>query len=118
MGPASLHTVVETPRFVADAKRLMSDGERHELIAMLAANPKAGDLIVGTAGARKLRWARPGEGKSGGYRVITYFGGDDIPVFLLSIFAKNERVNLSKADRNTLAAILSDLADSYRKGDR
>ena len=55
------------------------------------------------------------EGKSGGYRVISYFGGDDVPVFLLDVFAKGDKVNLSKAARNELKKTLADIADLYRK---
>lgn len=74
-----------------------------------------GDLMAGTGGARKFRWAGRGKGKSGGYRIITYFGGDDIPVFLLTVFSKGEKANLSKADRNALKDELADLADDYRR---
>lgn len=82
----------------------------------MAANPTAGVLLAGTGGARKLRWAAKGKGKSGGVRAITYFGGGDIPVFLLSIFGKSDRANISPAERNELKVILSNLANDYRKG--
>ena len=72
--------------------------------------------MVGTGGARKLRWAAKGRGKSGGVRVITFFGGPDVPVFLLTVFGKGERVNLSKAERNDLRKMLRRLAEEYRKG--
>lgn len=110
------HTVIETPSFLASAKRLLSDAERAALINSIATNPKQGDLIAGTGGARKMRWARPGEGKSGGYRVVFYYYSEAVPVFLLDIFAKNEQANLSKADRNELASLLADLAKAYLKG--
>jgi len=60
-----------------------------------------------------LRFAGKGKGKSGGYRVITFYGGDDIPVFLLNVFAKNEKTDLSQAERNELKMVLSTLADTY-----
>ena len=59
-------------------------------------------VIVGSGGARKIRFAARGRGKSGGYRVVTYYGGDDLPVFLLNAFKKGDRVNLSKAEINEL----------------
>jgi len=112
---AMLHAVAETPTFQRDAAAAgMSEAEKVELISFLAANPEAGDLIVGTGGARKLRWRRPGTGKSGGYRVITYFAGRSMPVFLLTLYAKGERVNLAPAERNALRGILGGIADSYR----
>lgn len=72
----------------------------------LATHPKAGDLIEGTGGIRKLRWGRSGQGKSGGVRVIYYFHSDAMPLYLLTLFAKNERANLSKAERNELAKLV------------
>ena len=111
-----LHTVVETPEFSANARRVLTDTERKELIDFLAANPSAGDLVPGTGGARKLRWGAKGKGKRGGARAITYYGGPDVPIFLLAIFAKDERANLTKAERNELREVLASLASEYRKG--
>lgn len=83
-----MQAVVETPDYLADAREAgLSDAERQAIVDYLADHPTAGDLIPGTGGARKLRLAGQSKGKSGGYRVITYFGGDDIPVFLLAVFA-------------------------------
>lgn len=113
----AMQAVVETPDYMADAKAAgLSDAERAEIVELLANDPTAGDLIVGTGGARKLRVAGRGKGKSGGYRVVTYFGGTDIPVFLLAVFSKGDRVNLTKAERNALRDELAGLADDYRKG--
>lgn len=114
----SLHTIVETPEFIGGVRHVLTDRERRDLINFLAANPAAGDLMQGTGGARKLRWGTGSKGKRGGARVISYYAGPDIPVFLLSIFAKGDRANLSKAERNELRQVLSDLADEYRKGTR
>jgi hypothetical protein len=61
--------------------------ERHNIVTTLAANPTAGVEIPGTGGARKLRFAGRGKGKSGGYRVITFYSGVGVPVFLLNVFA-------------------------------
>lgn len=109
--------VIETADYLADAEDAgLSRAEREEIVAFLSENPTAGDLIPGSGGARKVRFAGRGKGKSGGYRVITYFGGIDIPLFLLNIFAKGDRVNLSKAEVNALRRELSGLAEDYRKG--
>jgi hypothetical protein len=72
--------------------------------------------MQGTGGARKLRWGAKGKGTRGGARVITYYGGLDLPVFLLAIFAKGERANLTRAERNELREVLASLAVKYRKG--
>ncbi len=111
-----LHTVVETPEYVSAARRIFTESERAELISFLAANPSAGDLMQGAGGARKLRWGARGKGKSGGARVITYFGGPRIPVFLLMVFGKGEKANLSKAERNELRQVLGSLAAAYMRG--
>jgi hypothetical protein len=114
--PSRLHTVLETPEFVGGAKRVLSEKERTELIGFIAENPLAGVLIPGSGGARKLRWAAKGKGKSGGARAITYYTGLDIPVFLLAVFGKNERANISKAEVNELRQVLATIAAEYRKG--
>jgi len=86
-----MQTVVETEAYLRDAKAAkLSDDERKEIVNFTAANPGAGHEIPGTGGARKVRFAGKGKGKSGGYRVITFYSGEDIPVFLLNVFAKNE----------------------------
>ena len=82
---------------------------------VLSQNPSSGDEIVGTGGCRKLRLARAGKGKSGGYRVVTFFTGPDLPVFLITVFAKSERSNLSQAERNELAKLTSAIMVEYRR---
>lgn len=77
---------------------------------------RLGDVMSGTGGARKVRFAGKGKGKSGGYRTIHYYGGNDVPLFLLALIDKGDRANLTKAERNALAAELSCLADDYRAG--
>ena len=109
------HTVVETPAFLHDARTLgVSQVERLAIVNWVAANPDAGDVIEGTGGARKLRFAGKGKGKSGGYRVITFYSGANIPVFLLNMFSKNEKTDLAPKERQVLKSILSDLADAYK----
>jgi hypothetical protein len=101
-----LITVAETPEYVRCADRLLSAADRMDVVAYLAANPKAGDLMQGTGGVRKLRWGRGGRGKSGGVRVIYYFHSEAMPLYLLTVFGKNEKANLSKAERNDLADLV------------
>lgn len=109
-----MHTILETAAYLAAASDAgMTEEERVAVVDILAANPTAGDIMPGCGGARKLRVAKPGKGKSGGYRVITYFGGDEVPVFLLTVFGKNERANLTKAERNGLATLTKRLQDSF-----
>ncbi len=63
---------------------------------------------------RKLRWTRKGKGKRGGVRVIYYFYDETIPLFMLTVFGKNEKVNLSRAERNELAKLTKKIVKSYK----
>jgi len=110
-----LITVAETPEYARSAERLLTAADRMEVVEYLAANPKAGDLMQGTGGVRKLRWARGGRGKSGGVRVIYYFHSDAIPLYLLTVFGKNQKSNLSKAERNDLAELVRVLKATVEK---
>jgi hypothetical protein len=113
----TMQAVIETSSYLSDAAAAaLSEDERSEITSFIAANPTAGLLMPGTGGARKIRFAGRGKGKSGGYRVVTYFAAADIPVFLLAIINKGERANLSKAEQNALRKELSVLADDYRDG--
>jgi hypothetical protein len=107
-------TVIETPSFLRDAKGLMDDEERQEIVAFLAHNPNAGDILQGTGGIRKVRFAREGGGKSSGYRVIYFFHSSDIPLFALNVFAKNEKSTISPAERNALKELSALLVRTYR----
>ena len=110
-----MNTIVELPEFIRRADKLLHDAEREELIRHLAASPKAGVLLEGTGGIRKLRWKREGTGKSGGVRVIYYFHNEQYPLFLLTLFGKSEKENISKAERNMLAQLAEELLAAYRK---
>ena len=110
-----MQTVVETPAFISDVEALaMTDSERQDILTYVAVNPEAGALIPGTGGARKLRFAGRSKGKSGGYRVITYFTGAAFPVFPLNAFAKNEKANLTRRECAVLKDILGAITNSYR----
>jgi mRNA-degrading endonuclease RelE of RelBE toxin-antitoxin system len=112
-----MQAVIETPDYLSDAKALgLTDEERKKITDYIAEHPDAGDEIKGTGGARKIRFAGRGKGKSGGYRVITFYSGEDIPVFLLNIISKGERTDLTQAERNELKQILRTLVETYRKG--
>ncbi|QNE07229.1 type II toxin-antitoxin system RelE/ParE family toxin [Croceicoccus marinus] len=111
---ANLQTVVELPEFLRRAKAIMSDEDRTALVNYIAANPEAGVSLGG--GLRKVRIARQGGGKSGGYRTIYVFGGVQVPIFLVTVFAKNEKDNLTKAEQAELIAMSKVLLAHY--GDR
>ncbi len=106
-------TVVELPEFIRRSRRLLTDDELRDLINYLASRPTAGVLMQGTGGLRKIRWKREGTGKSSGVRVIYYFYNEQYPLFLLTIFGKSEKANLSQAERNELAKLTRILIKSY-----
>ena len=93
----------------------MTEAERSEVVSFLASNPDAGDVIAGAGGARKLRFAGRSKGKSGGYRVITFFTGPAFPVFLLNAFAKNEKTNLTPRECALLKELLGAITACYTK---
>lgn len=84
----------------------MSDEEHARVVEMLARDPECGEIMQGTGGVRMIRIALAGRGKSGGARIIYYFHGERLPVFALTIFAKNERADLTPAERNAMAAVV------------
>lgn len=110
-----MHTVRETHVYAraADAAGL-TDDERLDIMRIVGSNPTLGVVIPSTGGARKFRYAARGKGKSSGYRIITYFAADDVPVFLMDVYAKGERINLTQAEKNALKDVLSTVADDYR----
>ena len=97
-------TVVETPTFIRRAERLLSQGERDELIDFLAGNPMAGDVIPETGGVRKVRYAARGKGKRGGVRVIYYLLDEGTPLYALLIYGKAEQDNLTPDQKRVVRA--------------
>jgi hypothetical protein len=111
-------TVVETARFLEDVEQMMFTVEREELLAFVGANPGAGDIIPETGGVRKIRWGLAGRGKRGGARVIYYYHDESMPVFLLAAYGKNEKANLTMAERNAMRRLIPALVAGYPKGRR
>lgn len=110
-----MHTVIETHVFrrAADAADVSED-ERQGIATMLSGNPMGGAVIPGTGGARKLRYPGRGKGKSGGYRVITFYAASDVPVFLLDLYAKGEKINLTEGEKKDISRVLGTLAEEWR----
>ncbi len=108
-------TVVEVPEYIRRAERLLDEDERDNLTFHISIHPKTGAVMQGTGGVRKLRWARKGKGKRGGVRVIYFFYDEGMPLFLLTIFGKGEKENLSKAERNELAKLVKMLIKTYKR---
>lgn len=110
-----MQTIAELPEFIRLADKLLTNAERLDVVRYLAEHPKAGDLMESTGGVRKLRWGRGGQGKSGGVRVIYYFYDDQMPLYLLTLFAKGDKSNLTKAERNELAGLVELLVQIWKR---
>lgn len=95
-----LQTVVETPEYIKQANHCMDKESRESFINYIAQHPLDGDLIPETGGARKIRWTSNGhQGKRGGARIIYYFHNQNRPIFLFTAHAKNQRVNITSAEK-------------------
>ena len=113
----ALHTVVETHRFVRDAKAVgLSDEERAGIVDLIAADPTQGVEIRGSGGVRKVRVAGRGKGKSGGYRVVVAFYGTDVPVYLFALLSKGERETFTAAEVAAMKAVSLAIRAAKRKG--
>jgi len=112
-----MHTIVEMPEYLRRAAHLLSDSERKEIVDFLALNPQAGVLLKGTGGIRKMRWGREGRGKSGGVRIIHFYHDKNIPLYVLTVFGKGEKDNLSNSERNELAKLVKLIVTSWREKD-
>ena len=100
---------VETSAFSSLLPTYLSDEEFRELQVMLMERPDAGDLIPGSGGIRKVRWARSGMGKSGGLRVIYYWAKMPEHIYLLTMYAKGERENIDAATLKRIAKQLESI---------
>lgn len=106
-------TVVETPVFLARAKSRLTDGEREALVRFVARYPTAGAVIEGTGGVRKVRFAAGERGKRGSVRVVYYYRNEAMPVFLLSVYSKNEHATVPEAQRRELTRLVRLLCAEY-----
>jgi hypothetical protein len=101
--------VAETALVVRQAEKVWSDAEREEFVSYIASNPTVGDVIPDTGGVRKVRWNRKGSGKRGGARVVYFYANPGRPLYLLMVYAKAQKEDLSADEKRVvrgLAAIL------------
>ena len=103
------------PHYIRKAEALLSAEERKTAVDYVAAHPEAGVVLQGTGGIRKLRCATGNRGKSGGVRLVYYYYDEGMPLFMITVFAKNEKANLSKAERNDLARLAIVLRESCKR---
>ena len=104
------NTIAETQAYLKQADKLgISPEDRAAIKLYLASNPTAGDLVQGSGGVRKVRYAVGDKGKSGGVRLFTFYWSADFPLYLLAVIGKSKQANLSKAQIAVLASIVKEL---------
>jgi len=109
-----VQTVVEMPSYLKTAEAIFTVDQRAAIVAMVAADPECGEVMQGTGGFRKARVARSGMGKRGGARLVYIFRNETFPIFLITVYPKNEKDNLTKQERNILAKRADEIFAKYR----
>ncbi|MEP7384384.1 MAG: type II toxin-antitoxin system RelE/ParE family toxin [Gemmatimonadota bacterium] len=97
---------VETSVFTASLRRHLDEEQYRALQIALLLRPEQGDVIRGSGGVRKLRWAGSGRGKRGGVRVIYYWAVEPSICYMLFVYAKNEQGDLTPAQVKVLARLV------------
>jgi hypothetical protein len=110
-------SVVELSTFIRSAEAAgLDDEDRGALIDFLARNPLAGDVIKETGGVRKLRWAREGSGKSGGYRTVYFHCDEYAPIYAILVYGKGRQADLTPQQRQSAARFVEALKKAIRAG--
>jgi mRNA-degrading endonuclease RelE of RelBE toxin-antitoxin system len=100
--------IVETTVFTRRLFKLLDDETYRLFQYALVADPECGDLIRGSGGLRKVRWAAAGRGKRGGVRIIYYWGKEMETILLLLIYGKNEMDDLSQQELKLLRKLVEE----------
>jgi hypothetical protein len=111
---------IEAPAFTRHLSDYLNDNDYREIQTHLATNPELGDLMAGTGGFRKLRWAdaRRGKGHRGGLRVIYYHFKSDSQIWLVTLYDKNEASDLTPGEKKALKAAIEIEAERRTRGRR
>ena len=108
-------SVIEFAGYRRRAAELLTNEEQDAVINLVASDPTCGDLMPGTGGLRKIRIGRGGTGKRGGARFVYYFHSPDVPILLLALYAKNEKGDLTAAEKKEFASLLTKLVAQWRR---
>jgi hypothetical protein len=106
-------TVAETQLFQRQAAKLWSQDECQVFVDFIARNPEAGDIIPDTGCVRKLRWSREGMGKRGGVRVIYFYFHQGAPLWLLLVYAKSSRTDMTSDEKRAASNLALQLKQIY-----
>jgi hypothetical protein len=94
--------VAHTDLFLRQTATVWTEDEHEAFVNFIAMNADLGDVVPGLGGIRKIRWAREGMGKRGGTRVIYFFYDEGAPIYLLQVYAKGSKSDLSPKEKKTL----------------
>lgn len=99
-------TIAELSGSSRDMTAVFNSEEYDDLISHLAIYPESGVIIPGTGGIRKLRWPARSQGKRGGARVIYYFRDLNMPVYILAVYSKGERIDLTEREKSEMRKLV------------
>lgn len=105
--------IVQITSFEKQSRKLFSEDGLKGLLMHLALHPESGDVIKGTHGVRKLRWGVNNAGKRGGARVIYYFRDLNMPLYLLAVYSKGQKADLTMKERGLLAELVDELVQRH-----
>lgn len=109
-----LHTVVETEQFMDSVNAAnVSAYELKSIVSTLATNPMAGQVMLVRWGTWLFRYKSWYKGMGRRYRIVTFFAGSHMPVFLIDIFADGEKLTYSRAEREQLHLIFTRVSETY-----
>ena len=107
-------TVAELESFIKSSNKIMKEDEIKEFIDHISLNPKTGDVIPDTGGIRKVRWKIKNKGKRGGARIIYFYYNENVPLFLLYAYAKNEETDLSSTKKKVMKNLVNEIINAYK----
>jgi hypothetical protein len=108
-------SVIEFAGYRRRASELLTAEERDAVIDLIAYEPECGDIIPGSGGLRKVRVGRDGMGKRGGARVVYYFYNESFPILLLALYAKNEKSDLTAAEKREFATSIKKMMTQWKR---
>lgn len=101
-----LPTLIATKRYETEAAKLLSRDEQESMEFAIVVAPESHPVVPGFKGVRKARWSRAGMGKRGGLRVIYYLLKANGEILLLTVYSKNQKENLTDADKKDILRVL------------
>jgi RelE toxin of RelE / RelB toxin-antitoxin system len=108
-------SVIEFAGYRRRAGELLTAGQRDAVIDLIAYEPACGEVIPGSGGLRKVRIGRDGVGKRGGARVVYYFYNEDFPIFLLALYARIEKGDLTAAEKREFAMFAKEIKIQWKR---